>query len=107
MTGKQTQSTQAQAQKQAIIYPSVNDKQQQCHPIPSHPQPSPPSHPSIQKSLLIKIKNKTRTHPLVNTLTSLWLSLLSRGRLLFLSHTSSKLRDSSPSSSAFFFSSSL
>jgi hypothetical protein len=35
----------------------------------------------------------------------LWLSLLSRGRLLFLSHTSSKLRDSSPSSSAFFSSS--
>jgi len=102
MTGKQTQSTQAQTQKQAIIYPSINDKQQQCHPSPSHPIPS---HPSIQKSLLIKIKNKTRTHPLVNTLTCLWLSLLSRGRLLFLSHTSSKLRDSSPSSSAFFSSS--
>jgi hypothetical protein len=59
MTGKQTQSTQAQAQKQAIIYPSVNDKQQQCHPIPSHPQPSPPSHPipSVHPKIIIN-KNK-------------------------------------------------
>jgi hypothetical protein len=64
MTGKQTQSTQAQTQKQAIIYPSINDKQQQCHPIPSHPQPSPPSHPipshpipSVHPKIIIN-KNK-------------------------------------------------